>query len=243
MRPHIICHMISSIDGRILSDRWTQPVDGKARDDLVNRYYDIEKTFKADAWLVGRQTMQQHFVNAREPDTSGRRELPRHAHVSEAAKRRTGRLAVVVDPKGKLRYESDNADGDPIITILSEQVADTYLYELQATGISYLFAGEEGKDLGHAMNSLRSDFGVETLLVEGGGRINGAFLKAGLIDDISLMIYPGLDGLSGGTCVFEYEGEKDEEPAIGQSLRLTASETLEDGIIWARYEVERNHQP
>lgn len=37
MRPSIICHMISSIDGRIVPDRWTAPANGLERDTLVNQ--------------------------------------------------------------------------------------------------------------------------------------------------------------------------------------------------------------
>ena len=53
------------------------------------------------------------------------------------------------------------------------------------------------------MHRLRAEFGIETLSLQGGGIINGAFLKAGLLDELSLLIYPGIDGLSGVPSVFE----------------------------------------
>jgi hypothetical protein len=33
MKPHVICHMMVSLDGRIHPSRWTASPDGRARDD------------------------------------------------------------------------------------------------------------------------------------------------------------------------------------------------------------------
>ena len=88
------------------------------------------------------------------------------------------------------------------------------------------------------MEILGETFGLKTLLLEGGARINGSFLKAGLIDEISLLIYPGIDGLAGVPTIFEYAGGEDEQPAAGQSLRHLATETLEGGMVWLYYRVE-----
>ena len=46
-------------------------------------------------------------------------------------------------------------------------------------------------------------FGLKTLLLEG-GRINWSFFKEGLIDEISLLVYPGIDGLSGLPGIFRF---------------------------------------
>jgi len=103
--------------------------------------------------------------------------------------------------------------------VLGEAVSDDYLSELREDGVSYLFAGPGGSDLGGALEELGKAFGLKTLLLEGGGRINGSFLKAGLIDEISLLVYPGIDGLSGMPTIFEYAGGEDGQPAVGQTLR------------------------
>ena len=50
---------------------------------------------------------------------------------------------------------------------------------------------------------LGAQFGVRRLLLEGGGHINGAFLDAGLVDEVSLLIAPGIDGRHDVTAVFE----------------------------------------
>jgi hypothetical protein len=56
MRPKIICHMVSSIDGRLLVDRWTPPAAG-VDEDIVLRYDEVAARFDADGWIVGRATM------------------------------------------------------------------------------------------------------------------------------------------------------------------------------------------
>lgn len=234
MRPKIICHMVSSIDGRLIADRWTDPAAGLHRKTLLAHYEDVASRFAADAWLVGRKTMERHYAEVSK--VSGEAgSTPREPHLADRGERG---LAVCVDPHGKLRYRRDDADGSHLVAILGEAVPDAYLAELRADGVSYLFAGPEGDDLAGAMATLRETFGVHLLLLEGGGIINGAFLKAGLIDEISLLIYPGIDGLAGVSSIFEYLGDDGDHPAAGLALRHLATETLSGGMIWLRYAVE-----
>ncbi|WP_236961760.1 dihydrofolate reductase family protein [Methylobacterium sp. XJLW] len=105
--------------------------------------------------------------------------------------------------------------------------------------MSYVFAGPDGWNLAKAMDALGEVFGVGTLLLEGGASINGAFLKAGLIDEISVLIQPTVDGLAGVQSIFEYRGGPDERPGAGQALRHMSTETLEGGMVWLRYRVEK----
>lgn len=234
MRPEIICHMVSSIDGRLLADRWTPPAN-RIDSDLVRRHYAaVGARLDADGWMVGRKTMQE-FAKGVARAFDGADCGLRNTHIAD----RKGRdVAVAIDPHGKLHYGQDHAEGDHIVAVLSERVTNTYLAELRADGVSYLFAGEDGRDLPRALDILGSEFGLNTLRLEGGGRINGAFLKAGLIDQISLLIYPGIDGLAGIPSIFEYIGTPDERPAEGRTLRHLATETLSGGMVWLRYRLQ-----
>jgi 5-amino-6-(5-phosphoribosylamino)uracil reductase len=155
------------------------------------------------------------------------------------ANRKGRNLAVAIDPNGKLHYGDDSAGGDHIVAVLGDKVSDNYLTELREDGISYLFAGPDGTDLPLALEELSRAFQIDTLLLEGGGKINGAFLKAGLIDEISLLVYPGIDGLAGIPTIFDFVGGEEEQPAAGQSLRHISTETLEGGMVWLRYRVEK----
>ena len=91
---------------------------------------------------------------------------------------------------GRVHYGKDNVGGDHVVAVLGEQVSDAYLAELRQDGVSYIFAGAKGDDLAGAMEQLASRFGASKLLLEGGGRINGAFLKHRLIDEFSTLIFP-----------------------------------------------------
>ena len=91
--------------------------------------------------------------------------------------RRAKSYAVAVDTIGKLRWSSDDIDGDHLISVLSERVSAEYLAMLRDLGISYIVSGDTVVDLVQAVNLLREHFGIRTLLLEGGGHINGHFSK------------------------------------------------------------------
>ena len=63
MRPYIICHMLSSVDGKI---------DGAALDAFTGdgEYEATGAKLNGDAWICGRTTMLQHFAED-EPFVSG----------------------------------------------------------------------------------------------------------------------------------------------------------------------------
>ncbi|PWC38782.1 5-amino-6-(5-phosphoribosylamino)uracil reductase [Azospirillum sp. TSO22-1] len=226
--------MVSSIDGRLLVDRWSSPAAGVDSGALLGHYDQVAARLNADGWIVGRKTMEAYAKGkARTPGFAGNG--VRDTHIAE---RKGHAVAVAIDPHGRLHYGQDNAGGDHIVAVLGEQVSDDYLAELREDGVSYLFAGADGRDLHRAMDTLGKAFDIRTILLEGGGVTNGAFLKAGLIDEISLLVYPGIDGVAGVPSIFEYVGHVDERPAAGRSLRHIGTETLEGGMVWLRYTVE-----
>jgi 5-amino-6-(5-phosphoribosylamino)uracil reductase len=235
MRPRIICHMTSSIDGRLLVGRWTPPAAGIDRVRLRGYYEEVAARLGGEGWIVGRKTMAEMVKGGAAPTAPTPGALPRETFI---ARRRGRSLAVAIDPYGRLRYGEDNVGGDHVVAVLGEQVSDHYLAALRDVGVSYLFAGSDGSELGRAMDTLGDAFGVRKILLEGGGTINGSFLKAGLIDEISLLVYPGIDGLASAPSIFESAGAADEKPAAGCALRHLGTETLEGGMVWLRYAVE-----
>lgn len=98
---------------------------------------------------------------------------------------------------------------------------------------------EDPTALDEALSVLYDKFGVRKISLQGGGIINGAMLAAGLISELSLIIYPGIDGLTTSPSIFEYLGASDERPASGQSLELISSQTFDNGIVWLRYRFHR----
>jgi 5-amino-6-(5-phosphoribosylamino)uracil reductase len=175
MRPKIICHMISSIDGRLFVDRWTAPATGIKAATLRAHYDEVASRFESDGWIVGRKTMEEVVQNNPRTVKLVGEEL-RSTYVAD----RNGRdVAVAIDPHGKLHYGQDNAGGDHIIAVLSERVSDKYLAELREDGVSYLFAEPDGSNLRGALETLGESFGLKTLLLEGGGGSTEHFSRRG----------------------------------------------------------------
>jgi riboflavin biosynthesis pyrimidine reductase len=234
MRPTIICHMGTSIDGGLHPSRFTRPAAGVPAEALRRHYEAIHDRFEAEGWIVGRVTMAE-MAKGRERSVAVNAPLAREPHLGQ----RNGRnLAVAIDPSGRVHYGKDNVGGDHVVAVLGEQVSDAYLAELREDGCSYIFAGPKGEDLPGAMAQLGNLFGVKKLLVEGGGRINGAFLKHRLIDEFSTLIYPAVYGVADVESIVAYDGADGERPGVGQSLRLIGCETLEGGMVWLRHRVE-----
>jgi riboflavin biosynthesis pyrimidine reductase len=229
-KPHVICHMTSSVDGRIKIKRWSK-IDAEGQ--VEKAYEAVHDKLEGDAWICGRVTMQGYAMG--EPATAyDGPAIPRTAYVAK----RAAHYAIGLDAHGKMNWGSRNdITGDHIVMVLTETVGDAHLDALRRAGVSYIFGGRDAIDIDAVLETLGTAFGIKRLLVEGGGRINGSFLKAGAIDEISLLLAPAVDGLLGAPSVFDYAGEADDATAKRLALSLVSSEVMDGGIVWLRYTV------
>ncbi len=192
-RPYIICHMVTSVDGKVTGDFLSAPACAEA----TAIYYRINRERQADGFICGRVTMEGSFTGGWYPD------LSHYAPISHKtdfiAEDLSGFYAVAFDTHGSLGWSSNkiiDPDGDPgydgaqIIEVLSEDVDARYLGYLQEQGISYLFAGKTAIDVSLALSKLKTLIGCETLLLEGGSILNGAFGRADAVDELSLVVVP-----------------------------------------------------
>lgn len=140
----------------------------------------------------------------------------------------------VIDASGRLVWEVNDIGGDHVVAILSQRVSDDYLALLRERSVSFVLAGERDVDLSLALEKIGEHFGVQTLILEGGGRINGAFLAAGLVDEVSVLVAPTVDGQIGTAALFDGNAEK----AIARPLALIDVERRAGDILWLRYRVE-----
>jgi riboflavin biosynthesis pyrimidine reductase len=226
MKPYTVCHMVASVDGRILHSRW-RPQTREAGD-LFER---LHARLGGDAWLVGRVTGQE-FAKAKAYDAHADRA---HGREPWLARRDAPAYGVVLDAHGRIAWGRADIGGDPIVVVLTEQVSDAHLAGLRRDGVSYFFAGERELDLAAALEFLHRELGVKRLLIEGGGGNNGSFLRAGLIDEISVAIVPAVDGAKGAPSVFDSaEGEAGLRAPLTQ-MSLESCEVLDGGAVWLRY--------
>lgn len=138
---------------------------------------------------------------------------------------------ICVDTKGNLRWGREQSAHHPHLIITREQASKEYLNYLDHQGISWIASGQERVDLAAAMQILADRFNVNRLVIVGGGRINGGFLEADLINELSVVIGPGIDGRTHQPSLFDGR-PANSHPAI---LRLKNVQSYNDGSIWLRY--------
>jgi len=215
--------MMPSIDGRIVTRRWNL-------ENVTGAYEKTAATFDADAWIIGRISMEPYAGKARAPARKKGGPIVRKDFV--AAHDATS-YAIAIDPSGKLRWTANNIDGEHVIAVLTESVPDDYLAFLQSKGVSYVFGGKSRIDLRKVLRTLRARFGIRKLLLEGGGTINGSFLAANLIDELSVLIAPVADGSVGTPTLFDVANRRSH----ARKLKLIAVQKLAGNIVWLRYRV------
>ena len=206
-RPYIICHMVTSVDGKVTGDFLRLPDSARASE----IYYEINRSYKEkgfNGFICGRVTMESSFTGGFYPDLSQykpvRHEMGRK--MDFMVDDLSGFFAVAFDTNGKLGWKSNRIidpdedpgyDGAQIIEVLSEAADERYLGYLESLGIPYIFAGKDSIDVSLALFKLKRIVGCDALILEGGSIINGAFERAGAIDELSLVTAPVVAGKDG----------------------------------------------
>ena len=226
MKPYVLCHMVTSIDGRIWGSRWRPKANV-----IPNLFEKLHDQLGGGSWLCGRVTAQEFAKGTAYPPSD-----KVFARENWFAQREAKAWGIFLDAHGKAVWARKDIGGDPILVILTEQVPDTHLAGLRADGVSYIFAGATKIDLAAALEMLNRELGIERLMLEGGGGANGALLRAGLVDEISLVISPAIDGSSGAPTVFN-SGDVDLGPAPIEKMTLSSHEVLDGGAVWLRYKL------
>ena len=235
MKPYVICHMVTSVDGRIWGSRW-RPKSNVVPNLFEKLHDQLVREEGGGSWLCGRVTAQEFARGKGKVYPPTTQKLPRE---NWFARRDAAAWGIFLDAHGKACWERSDIGGDPILVILTEQVPDSHLAGLRSENISYIFAGKTEIDLGAALETLNHKLGIGRLLLEGGGGANGAFLRAGLIDELSLVITAAIDGSSGAPTVFN-SGDADLGPAPIERMTLESHTVLENGALWLRYRLGSN---
>lgn len=225
MKPYVICHMLGSVDGKIKQNIW-------GFKDHHKYFEEPAAKIKADAWLVGRVTMQEFSSKKKPLLKRGRINIPKEDFVADY-KAKT--FAVVIDPSGKCYWDTNMVSTEHVIEVLTEKVSAAYLEHLRSKNVSYIFAGSEEPDLSLVLKKLNKHFGIKTVRIDGGGHVNGSFLKAGLIDEFSLVLAPVADGTIGALSLFEVEEGYGKRKAT--HFKLKSVKRIFDDFLWIRYQV------
>ena len=225
MQPYVICHMMSSLDGHALTDGW----DREFKKSANALYENLAQTFAFDAWICGRVTMQEVAHDEGYPKGMAKGPIPRTHHFAD---RTANSYAVSIDPEGKVGWKTNQALGSHVVEVLTQRVSDDYLAYLQSIGASYVFAGETEIDLALVVDILAKELGRKRLIIEGGPHVSGSFLNAGLVDEVSVVILPLVDGRGEHPASFEISPSAWKHPV---HLALASAEVKEGGAVWLRY--------
>ena len=222
-KPHIICHMMTSVDGRI-DCAMTSLLPG------VDDYYATLNALDVPTTVSGRVTAELEMA---EPGVFMAQDKTPYGKEGFSKAADAAGYEVVVDTHGKLLWPDAAGMEKPYLIITSQQVPQEYLHYLDGQHISWIACGEQKIDLARASEILAEHFGVQRMGVVGGPAINTAFLDAGLLDEISILIGAGVDGRREMPSVFD--GRAMDYPLT--HLRLQDVKKFESGAVWLRYTV------
>lgn len=146
----------------------------------------------------------------------------------------------VVDSKGLVRWvykewPSEEWKGWHLMVIVANQTPPEYLAYLQKENIPYLVAGEKRADLRLALEKMESLLNVTCVMSTSPGKLGGALLRAGLVDEINILFIPAIVGGFDTPSLFESPELKPNEWPT--KLKLISAQVLADGRVWLRYDV------
>jgi riboflavin biosynthesis pyrimidine reductase len=154
----------------------------------------------------------------------------------------------VVDSHGRVRWkytgepgkEAPDSEGQHLLVFVARRTPAEYLAYLQHENVPYLVAGQERVDLRKALEKLSSRLGVQCVLSTSPGKLGGALLRAGLVDEINLDLFPAAIGGTNTPTLFESPALKPNE--WPSRLRLISIQAHSGGRVWLRYAVIRTPQ-
>jgi 2,5-diamino-6-(ribosylamino)-4(3H)-pyrimidinone 5'-phosphate reductase len=196
----------------------------------VGLFYELAATWKEDASLCGSDTMVAASVE--EAGAADPGELPKASNSAP--------LLVVPDSRGRVkawRYLLGLPYWRDAVVLCSSTTPVSYLSELAELGIETIVVGNDHVDYRSALAELREHFGVETIRVDSGGRLSGLLLREGLVDEVSVLVFPTLVGNTSSLSIYNLPETMTNAGVV--SLALRGVEVPRDDAVWLRYDVVR----
>ena len=220
MLPHVVLHVEASLDGRI----------DHIRPD-VGRFYSLAAGFHEDAILTGADTLLEGAELPAQDDA----EPPMPEAIGG-----DGPLFVVTDSRCRfdrwnwLRKQPYWRDA---VALVAQASPAEGLERLAAKGVPVIVCGDRRVDLRAALETLAARHAVRTVRVDSGGALSGALVRAGLVDEVSVLLEPVVvGGVSPRTFL---RGPDPTAPEDVARLHLQKVEQFDDGLVWLRYDVEK----
>ncbi len=223
-KPYIICHMMTSLDGRI-DCAMTSLLPG------VSDYYKTLDLLDIPTTLSGRVTAELEMAL---PGKFSANDNTPYNKEGFSKKSNKEQFEIIADTKGTLLWPDAGDENKPYLIITSEKVTKEYLDYLDGLNISWIACGKEKIDLKRACEILTEKFNIKRMGIVGGAAINTAFLNEELLDEISILIGAGIDARAGMPSVFD--GRDKDFPLT--LLKLLSVEKFESGAVLLRYKTK-----
>jgi 2,5-diamino-6-(ribosylamino)-4(3H)-pyrimidinone 5'-phosphate reductase len=214
--PYVVLHVEASLDGRI---DWIRPD--------VGRFYALASEFREDAILTGADTLLEGPGLPAEDD-------PEPPSPEELGGERP--LLAVVDSRGRftlwnwLRKQQYWRDA---MAFVSKATPRAVRDRLARQGVAACEAGDDRVDLRGALEWLNERHGVRRVRVDSGGALSGALLRAGLLNEVSLLVEPALVGGVQPRTFMRGPDPSSVDDVV--QLDLIATQGFDDGLVWLRY--------
>jgi 2,5-diamino-6-(ribosylamino)-4(3H)-pyrimidinone 5'-phosphate reductase len=219
-RPYVIVNIVSSVDGRTA-------VGGKAGaiGSSIDRRAMRTLRSKADAVMIGAATLRAERLSLGLDPSTG---VPPP-------------LAIIVTDTGEIPLEEHLIveGGQEVLILLSDAVSRRVVDRLREVAqVMRAPADPTGAvDLHRALQALRAERGVESLVVEGGPSLNYALISHYIVDELFLTVAPVLVGGTATQHLTLLTGP--EIPARDRPTLELLSIHLSDGELFLRYSLAR----
>lgn len=226
-RAQVIVHMHTSIDGKI---------DGA---------YEKQPGNKISSAFYAQQLFRLSSVNANGATTvsmyaaTGKLDLSPFADQSIPYQNWLPKITpetwdIAFDRHGRMAWERNYFDyggkKSRVIEIITTQAPQAYLAFLRSMEIPYIIGGDQTIDLKYVLEVLYAAYGIDKISLAGSATINGAFLKAGLVDELSIVVAPYISGENTVPGIFNTNGQ-----FINQKFEISSVKKLADGGLYLRY--------
>jgi len=251
-RPSVVVLMSASLDGRTAlgpgRSQWEEMDDprGAMSEGAGDAWKVVEKKLielhEPQVMMLGSASIQKEADPLRplDPAVGDVSELRRSYLPGEVVQGMGVRMWLVTpDSGGRLRsgYKGTETPGHHVLHLVSETTPVEYLAFLREQRIPYLVSGSDRVDLPLAFERLASELDVMCVLVIGGGRLNGALLRAGLVNEVNVIVRPELIGGTSTPTLFDCrELGPHEWPT---RLERISVESVLERFLWLRYRVAR----